>query len=91
MTTVSAGRNHAAAIDENGVLWTWGYNEHGQLGDGTKTDSYTPVKVMENVVSVSCGQYFTAAITSDGALWMWGDNNLGELGTGLEGNDRVSG
>jgi alpha-tubulin suppressor-like RCC1 family protein len=32
---ISAGYNYNLAIDESGKLWGWGYNEMGQLGDGT--------------------------------------------------------
>ena len=33
------------AIDAKGNLWGWGYNDHGQVGDGTKVMRVTPVKV----------------------------------------------
>lgn len=32
----------AAAIDSKGGLYTWGYNEHGQLGQGDNTDRDLP-------------------------------------------------
>ena len=60
----------------------WGWNFHGQLGDGTTTDRYTPVKIMDNVASVSLGGYHSAAITKDGSLYMWGCNGNGRLGDG---------
>ncbi|CAJ36967.1 RCC1 domain-containing protein [Methanocella arvoryzae] len=31
------------AIDTYGNVWVWGMNQFGQLGDGTKTDRYSPV------------------------------------------------
>ena len=48
--TVSLGGYHSAAIKTDGSLWLWGYNDHGQLGNGTDTDQYTPVKIMNNVM-----------------------------------------
>ena len=81
-TTFSIGYTHTAAIDTNGALWMWGENDLGQLGNGTLTDSYVPVKVLDNVASVCCGGRITAAIKKDGSLWMWGDNGYGQLGNG---------
>ncbi len=80
--TISAGRSHVAIIKEDGSLWTWGSNEHGQLGDNTTEDRNTPVKIMNDVVFVSAGYGHTAAIKSDGSLWTWGSNDLGQLGDG---------
>ena len=43
---ISAGYWHTAAIKEDGVLWSWGYNEYGQLGDATVKDKSTPARVI---------------------------------------------
>jgi alpha-tubulin suppressor-like RCC1 family protein len=43
---VSAGNWHALALDEDGVLWAWGYNGSGQLGDGTLESRVAPVRVL---------------------------------------------
>jgi alpha-tubulin suppressor-like RCC1 family protein len=36
---------HVLAVTSDGKLWAWGYNNKGQLGDGTMTDRHTPVLV----------------------------------------------
>jgi alpha-tubulin suppressor-like RCC1 family protein len=41
---VAAGGIHAAALAADGSVWTWGRNDHGQLGDGTHTDRTTPAR-----------------------------------------------
>ena len=73
------------AIKTDGTLWTWGYNDYGQLGQGTDgagTNLSSPVKVgaLTTWSQVDIGWYSTAAIKSDGTLWTWGNNSLGQLG-----------
>lgn len=88
VTTAATGLYHVAVVDREGVLWTWGDNQYGQLGNGTTNVSRTttPVRIMDGVISVSCGPDFTAAIKSDGSLWMWGMNLNGQLGNGRSGD-----
>ncbi len=42
---IDAGGFHAVALKTDGTLWAWGNNDHGQLGDGTTTERYSPVKI----------------------------------------------
>lgn len=42
---ISAGREHACAIDRDGAAWCWGSNRYGELGDGTRTPSFEPLRV----------------------------------------------
>ena len=44
-TAIAAGTAHSCAIGAGGTLRCWGWNVCGQLGDGTSTDSPTPVAV----------------------------------------------
>ena len=81
-STVSLRDDHSTALMTDGCLYTWGYNEDGQLGDGTTEDKSTPTKIMDNVESVSLGFYHSAAITKDGSLYTWGSNYSGQLGDG---------
>ena len=94
---LSAGLSHTAFVDQEGVLWTWGSNQSGQLGAETQetgTDlegtviplSSRPLQVMEDVASVSAGADFTVALKTDGTLWAWGGNDYGQLGNGCQGN-----
>ena len=80
--TISMGWYHSAAIKKDGSLWIWGWNNAGQIGDGTKVNRSKPVKIMDNVKSVSLGGYHSAAIKKDGSLWIWGSNYRGQIGDG---------
>jgi alpha-tubulin suppressor-like RCC1 family protein len=68
------------------TVWTWGNNSFGQLGDGTTTDSATPVEVsginVPAVTAISAGGGFSMVLGWDGSVWGWGANVYGELGTG---------
>ena len=84
--TLSLGYGHSGAIARDGSLYMWGVNGSGLLGDGTTENRYTPVKIMDNVVSVSLGCDYSGAITQDGSLYMWGSNRYGQLGDGTTEN-----
>jgi alpha-tubulin suppressor-like RCC1 family protein len=58
VTAVAAGGHHTCAI-KSGALYCWGYNDYGQLGDGTTTHRNTPVAVTDmgsGVTAVAAGE-----------------------------------
>ena len=63
------------AVKEDGTLWTWGVNEHGNLGITSDEDQSSPVKMMDDVVSVSMGDGLCGAVKEDGSLWTWGESD----------------
>lgn len=88
VTAVAAGVNHSMAL-RNGVVYAWGDNTYGQLGDGTPYGSLynrsTPAPVVNitgtitAIAAASTGGY---ALGADGSIWGWGYNAAGELGLG---------
>ncbi len=65
------------------LLWTWGDNEYGQLGDGTNTNLNTPTHIGNNTwIAIDGSKAHTLALKSDGTLWAWGYNYYGQLGDG---------
>ncbi len=86
---ISVGGGHTCAIDSEKDIWCWGLNKYGQLGNGSYTDSLTPVKVQglsEDVQVVSAGGSHTCALTVSGAVKCWGYNDNGALGNGSTTN-----
>ncbi|QVK16776.1 DUF5011 domain-containing protein [Mycoplasmatota bacterium] len=83
---VSLGSNHSSAITSEGKLYTWGWNNFGQLGDGTTANRYTPTEITigvgETITEVSLGCFHSSAITSEGKIFTWGNNEYGQLGDG---------
>lgn len=76
----------STVITEDGSLYMWGENYYGQVGDGTKKDRNTPIKILENVASVSIEDQTVRALTIDGELYMWGNNKHGQIGDGTTEN-----
>ncbi|WP_259465324.1 InlB B-repeat-containing protein [Bifidobacterium sp. wkB344] len=91
---VGAGWQHSLALSSDGNAYAWGYNNYGQLGDGTKTDRTTPVKVWKptnapadfTYVQVNGGGDHSLAMGSDGYAYAWGYNNYGQLGNNSSGS-----
>ncbi len=68
-------QNHRTVILKNdGTVWSWGYNDVGQLGNGTLDDSLVPVKAsgLTDIVSISANYRFNLALKADGTVWYWG-------------------
>jgi alpha-tubulin suppressor-like RCC1 family protein len=89
VTMIDAGFDGTCAITDDGAAWCWGENESGEVGDGTTTDRFAPVRVEGlpgRVVEISRGFDHACALLDDGTARCWGDNVVGELG-----NDRQTG
>ena len=80
ITAISAGFSDSLALRENGTVTAWGWNEYGQLGDGsangpekcgTEACSRVPVAVsllVRNVAGVSAGAYASLAYGPPGPI-----------------------
>lgn len=87
---VAAGNGYTIALRSDGTVWAWGYNNYGQLGNGTTTNRVYPVQVkgpdgigfLDGVIAVAAGHNHALALRSDGTVWSWGSNGDGELGNG---------
>jgi len=67
-------------------LFSWGENEEGALGDGSKKDRKVPIvqvadfKILNAKDAFSAGEEFSVAIDTNGHVWTWGRNSSAELG-----------
>jgi alpha-tubulin suppressor-like RCC1 family protein len=92
----SLAGSHSLALDRNGALWAWGYNQLGQVGDGhggLAYNVYAPVQVcgpgqtapctqfLDGITAIAAGGMHSLALDSSGRVWGWGYNAHGQLGS----------
>ncbi|MGG3283278.1 S-layer homology domain-containing protein [Paenibacillus solani] len=79
-----AGYYHTASLVSSGEVYSWGYGDRGQLGDGTWYTRTTPVKAknLNHVIDIHSGVRSSMALRQDGTVWTWGANENGQLGIG---------
>ncbi|KAM5567097.1 hypothetical protein ABKV19_015290 [Rosa sericea] len=67
---IAAGAEHSVIVTDDGVIKTWGWGEHGQLGLGNTCDQTTPQEVSLGhksrkeaaAIKIYCGSGFTMAV-----------------------------
>ena len=71
-TALALGSYHSCAILDDGSALCWGFNGYGQLGDGTTTESSTPVAVSlpagRTATALALGNSHSCAILDDGSV-----------------------
>jgi alpha-tubulin suppressor-like RCC1 family protein len=85
VTGVAVGGAHTCAVLAGMGVACWGYNNNGQLGDGTTTSRLTPMPVSSlggDVAAIAAGDAHACAATGGGGLYCWGKNNYGQIGDG---------
>ncbi|WP_444128408.1 SdrD B-like domain-containing protein [Bifidobacterium sp.] len=92
---VSAGDHTTYALTKEGVLYAWGGNNYGQLGDGTTNnrtvDNPTVVKIEGRIISFKAAGLHAWAWDEEGHLWGWGfnSNDYSVLGDGTKVNQKT--
>jgi alpha-tubulin suppressor-like RCC1 family protein len=82
----------SCALLSDGSVQCWGYNGHGQLGNGTNLNSIEPVNVIElsrPAIAITGGNYHVCALLDIGAVQCWGSAGYGSLGNNTVSNSNV--
>ncbi|XP_003426495.1 RCC1 domain-containing protein 1 [Nasonia vitripennis] len=88
---ISSGGWHSAVVTDQGDLYTWGWNNQGQLGHPDVENVVAVPKIVDfideteetveiNIKKAQCGSAFTICMTDSDKLWGCGSNKYGQLG-----------
>uniref|UniRef100_A0A674N432 Serine/threonine-protein kinase Nek8 n=1 Tax=Takifugu rubripes TaxID=31033 RepID=A0A674N432_TAKRU len=79
---IDIGTAHSVAVTEKGQCFTFGSNQHGQIGCSSRRSSRVPYQVpdLQGISMAACGDAFTLAIGSEGEVYTWGKGARGRLG-----------
>jgi len=92
--SVSAGNLHTCGVTTDDVVFCWGLNDYGQLGDGTTSNRRRPVRVAPGVLlahirEVQASWENTCAVSVGDIAFCWGRNQYGQLGDGTQITPRL--
>ena len=93
-TAIACGAEFSLALRDDGVLYAWGQDETGQLGQGRALGmSQVPLAVPGlppiREMAAGAGLGHVLAVGRDGSVWTWGRNDSGQLGDGTR-TDRAT-
>lgn len=79
---IACGLHHTVVLAQNGEVFTFGSNQHGQLGTGDLLNRTGPIQVKINsfIVQVAAGSNHTVLLSSRGVVYTFGSHVKGQLG-----------
>ena len=65
------------ALSDGGQVYGWGFNRHGQVGDGTNVSTSTPIPVLSAARGIAAGHLHSLALVDSGLA-----SNLSDVAAG---------
>lgn len=88
VTKITTGGTFSCALTSDGMVYCWGANNYGQLGNSSTSPSSVPVAITttgvlsgKSVTDISSGEEHTCVV-ADGLPYCWGTGYNGRLGIG---------
>uniref|UniRef100_A0A0K6SAB2 RCC1-like domain-containing protein n=1 Tax=Chromera velia CCMP2878 TaxID=1169474 RepID=A0A0K6SAB2_9ALVE len=84
VVAAATGSDHALVLCDSGKLFSWGGNDHGQLGHGDTTDRSVPTEMTSassaaRISEISVGSLSSLVRTEDGEVYGWGWDTHGQM------------
>jgi alpha-tubulin suppressor-like RCC1 family protein len=80
--TIDAGSYHTCGITQTEIGYCWGFNQDGEVGNGTTALALSPAGVSGGLAfrQIYGGRYHSCGVTLAGDGYCWGSNLEGQLG-----------
>lgn len=86
ITNIQQGGNHSLILTDTGKVYTFGWNNNGQLGLGDTINRNIPILINFEFdgmpVDIQQGEIHSLVLTDKGKVYSFGDNGFGALGIG---------
>ena len=86
--SIDSGAFHTCLGMNDGTMFCWGYNAHGQLGNGGTSHSNSPLASALSpdllLMEIEVGLFHSCGLFDSGEVACWGDNSYGQLGDGTQ-------
>ncbi|GAM25148.1 hypothetical protein SAMD00019534_083230 [Acytostelium subglobosum LB1] len=91
VTAIAAGYAHTLILKKSGDLFSFGWNEAGQLGVNNLKSRAIPMRVETSeivgvhggkITQIACGHSHSVMCLENGDIYSWGSNTKGQLGHG---------
>lgn len=71
--------NTTFALTSDNILYGWGDNSKGQLGNGTTENELEPIQIRTGVKDIKAGLEHTVVLDTNRRVYAWGSNEYNQI------------